>query len=94
MPQRSFFIRGYQMPLCARCTGIMIGNLIGLATFWISFPLWTALLMLPLALDGTVQRYTSYESNNRRRLITGLLWGFASVAVLFSLIRILIYFLR
>lgn len=93
MPERSFFIRGYQLPLCARCTGIMIGNIIGLMTFWIDFPLWTALLMIPMALDGTVQRFTDYESNNRRRLITGLLWGFASVAMTFFLIRFLIYFL-
>ncbi|MBR6959542.1 MAG: DUF2085 domain-containing protein, partial [Clostridiales bacterium] len=47
----------------------------------------------PMALDGTVQRFTDYESNNRRRLITGLLWGFASVAMTFFLIRLLIYFL-
>ena len=71
----------------------MIGNIIGLMTFWIDFPLWTALLMIPMALDGTVQRFTDYESNNRRRLITGLLWGFASVAMTFFLIRLLIYFL-
>ena len=93
MPERSFFIRGYQLPLCARCTGIMIGNIIGLMTFWIDFPLWTALLMIPMALDGTVQRFTDYEANNRRRLITGLLWGVASVAMTFFLIRLLIYFL-
>ncbi|MEE0456852.1 MAG: DUF2085 domain-containing protein, partial [Anaerovibrio sp.] len=30
MPSRSFFIHGYQMPLCARCTGIIVGEVLGL----------------------------------------------------------------
>ena len=38
--------------------------------------MWIGLLMLvPMTVDGTVQRVTSYESNNIRRLITGILWG-------------------
>lgn len=32
-------------------------------------------LLLPLILDGFVQRLTSYESNNIRRLWTGILFG-------------------
>ncbi len=31
LPQRSFFFDGYQSPLCARCTGMYLGFLIGLA---------------------------------------------------------------
>ena len=88
MPERSFFFRGYQFPLCARCTGILIGNLAACCTFLIDIPLWIALMMIPMALDGLIQRYTSYESNNRRRLVTGLMWGFSSVTVLFGLIRL------
>ena len=30
LPQRSFFFDGYQSPLCARCTGMYLGFLIGL----------------------------------------------------------------
>jgi uncharacterized membrane protein len=30
LPQRSFFFEGYQSPLCARCTGMYLGFLIGL----------------------------------------------------------------
>ena len=36
-------------------------------------------MMLPLIADGTLQRLTSYESNNIRRLITGILFGIALV---------------
>jgi uncharacterized membrane protein len=35
------------------------------------------LLLLPLVLDGTIQKVTSYESTNIRRLITGLMYGYA-----------------
>ena len=31
LPDRSFFLNGRQMPLCARCTGTFLGALIGLA---------------------------------------------------------------
>lgn len=32
-------------------------------------------LLLPLILDGTIQLFSSYESNNKRRLATGILFG-------------------
>lgn len=35
------------------------------------------LLMVPLIIDGSVQKLTSYESGNIRRLITGILFGMA-----------------
>ena len=33
MPERSFFINGMQFPLCARCTGILVGYLVGVLLF-------------------------------------------------------------
>ena len=33
MPERSFFINGMQFPLCARCTGILAGYLVGVLLF-------------------------------------------------------------
>ena len=42
--------------------------------------MWVGLLLLmPLNVDGTVQRMTSYESTNVRRLLTGILWGFGFI---------------
>ncbi len=40
------------------------------------------LMLLPLIVDGSVQRLTRYESTNPRRLWTGLLFGFALVYLL------------
>ena len=40
------------------------------------------LLLLPLVLDGGIQRLTRYESGNIRRLLTGMLFGYALVGLL------------
>ena len=37
--------------------------------------------MVPLILDGTIQKLTSYESGNIRRLITGILFGMALICL-------------
>lgn len=76
-PDRSFFYKGRQFPLCARCTGELIGILAGvlLFPFWAP-PVWAAFLaLLPLVVDGFTQRLTRYESTNPRRLVTGLAFG-------------------
>lgn len=83
---RSFFWRGKQFPLCARCTGELIGILWGVAAAFYRLPSvrLCLLLMLPLLVDGFAQRLTRYESKNGRRLVTGLLFGYS----LFSLLAI------
>lgn len=40
-------------------------------------------MMIPLVFDGFLQRLTSYESGNIRRLVTGILFG---IAMIFALI--------
>ena len=90
MPERSFFLGSYQFPLCARCTGIMLGRILAVLLFpFVLLPLRTALLvlpilMLPLPIDGITQRFTKYESNNLKRVITGILWGFATFTLIFT----------
>ncbi|MCM1186512.1 MAG: DUF2085 domain-containing protein [Lachnoclostridium sp.] len=87
-PKRSFFIGGYQMPLCARCTGIAFGHVAALFTApFHSFGYSIAALLVPLAIDGTVQYCTPYESNNRRRVITGFLYGFAFTSLTIRIIK-------
>lgn len=90
-PERSFFIHGYQFPLCARCTGIALGHTIALfiAPFH-SFGYHLTVLLFPLAVDGTLQHLTDYESTNRKRVITGFLYGFAFTSIFFHTIRVFI----
>lgn len=77
-PERSFFVKGYQMPVCARCEGELTGILAALIAVWfLRPPYWLmAVMMVPMAADGLIQGLTKYESTNLRRLITGILFGF------------------
>ena len=80
-PERSFFIKGYQFPLCARCTGILIGEVLAVP-LWFLFPMpWKGalLLIVPMAYDGILQYGLSIMSNNRKRLFTGLLAGYGLI---------------
>lgn len=38
-------------------------------------------LLIPMVVDGFSQRLTSYESNNRRRFITGFMFGYGLFAL-------------
>lgn len=83
-PERSFFWKGKQFPVCARCTGIHIG--------YIAFPLfmlniftldigWTLALIMPAYIDGLTQAFFKRESNNLLRLTTGLMAGIGSMSL-------------
>ena len=92
-PDRSFKWRsGLPFPVCARCTGELIGMIAAAATAWIVHPpLWVLFVMLvPMVADGVIQLLTRYESTNGRRLVTGLLFGYA-LAILFALSIIATY---
>ena len=77
-PDRSFFIKGKQFPLCARCTGILVGYFFG-----IFISIYTGgsnycfylILLVPMVIDGVIQLKFKKESNNVRRFITGALGG-------------------
>lgn len=78
IPERSFFIRGKQFPVCARCTGILCGYIIAMICLLmvISYSfLGSILLLIPMVIDGTGQLYNKWKSTNSRRFITGLLAG-------------------
>ena len=46
-----------------------------------------ALLLIPMAVDGMVQKHTSYLSNNSKRVVTGLIFGFAYMYIFMMLDR-------
>lgn len=83
-PERSFFWKGKQFPVCARCTGIHVG--------YLSFPLflfqlftlniwWTLALIIPTVVDGWTQAFYNRESNNWLRLVTGLMAGIGAMSL-------------
>ena len=87
---RSFFYKGYQFPLCARCTGIVIGEIIIapiVLIFGFNHIILNLVLLFLMALDGILQYYHILESNNIRRLVTGLGAGFALTSSLVWLIQ-------
>lgn len=75
---RSFHYKGVKFPVCARCTGELVGILLSLICVpFLRCSLQVAfLLLVPMILDGFIQLLTKYESTNIRRFVTGLLFGY------------------
>jgi uncharacterized membrane protein len=86
LENRTYFIKGNQMPLCARDVGIYVGFALGaifLTFFMIELKIWWIIASLvPIGVDGLTQMYTAYESTNPVRLITGGLAGMMTTMVL------------
>lgn len=80
---RSFHYQGKKFPICARCTGELIGMLLCTAVsfFWLPPVSAAVLLLVPLIADGFVQLKTAYESTNLRRVVTGFLFGYGLVSL-------------
>ena len=76
--ERSFHYRGRKFPICARCTGELVGMVTGLFSCFFFMPslVFSLSLMLPMLIDGFIQLKTSYESNNLKRAITGFFFGY------------------
>lgn len=78
MPERSFFYKGYQFPVCARCTGVLIATVFAIPMFFInriSIPIAIVLSGVML-LDWSLQWFHIKESTNTRRLISGIIGGY------------------
>lgn len=78
MPERSFFVKGYQFPVCARCTGVLISSVLATLLFFkkkLPISLCVALSSVML-FDWGIQYLKIKESTNTRRLVTGLIGGF------------------
>lgn len=78
MPERSFFYKEYQFPVCARCTGVILSSIVSLFVFLKKkLPIWCCIIMSGIMFgDWFIQFIGWKKSNNKRRLITGLIGGF------------------
>lgn len=95
MPERSFYIKGYQFPLCARCTGIVIGELAAVP-LWFAFPVGlipACMLGVPLVIDGGLQYLYILPSTNIRRVVTGFLGGWGLMTIYIRLFLLITDFL-
>ena len=83
-PKRSFFWKGKQFPVCARCTGIHIGCLsLFLFLFQLIYINWilSIIFILPTLIDGLTQAYFNRESTNSIRVISGFLAGIGVMSI-------------
>jgi len=91
---RSFFYKNYQFPLCARCTGIVIGELVIapiVLLFGFNHMYLNIVLFSLMILDGVLQYYNILQSNNTRRLITGLGAGYALTS---SIVWVIVFLIK
>ena len=78
-PEKSLFLRGYQFPVCARCTGVFIGNIGAIIGYFIYIPYYPLLIAGCgfLFIDWWLQFLNILESTNIRRVITGTIGGYS-----------------
>lgn len=78
MAERSFFYKGKQFPVCARCTGVFIGHFLSVLLFLlkkqIPFRICCILIAI-MGVDWTIQEAGIKPSTNRRRVISGFCGG-------------------
>lgn len=82
LPERSFFLNGKQFPVCARCTGVTIGQTLAVIYFFITKNAKIGLsifLLGIMGLDWGLQEFKIKSSTNVRRLITGVCGGFGII---------------
>jgi len=85
IPERTFYVGGAFLPVCARDTGVYIGLYVGYLLLFMRRReargppnLWVTLLMsLPMIVDAATQFIGLRMSTNAFRLLTGLFFGTA-----------------
>ena len=83
IPERSFTVSNRQFPVCARCTGILVGQIAGLIMFVmrINLPWYLVVLFFCIMLiDWSLQFFKVLMSTNIRRFISGTLCGIGLIS--------------
>ncbi|MBR2019241.1 MAG: DUF2085 domain-containing protein [Clostridia bacterium] len=92
---RSFFYKNRQFPVCARCTGVFVGQVAALTLFILKIRLhiWVCISFCAIMFgDWLIQRLNLLESTNTRRLLTGVLGGYGYITIFMELLLFLIRF--
>lgn len=94
IPSHSFYLFGHQLGLCERNLAIYGSLFLGSLAFVVTkkrlpdIPWWLwLLLILPMALDGTTQMFGWRESTWALRVITGTLFGGATIWFVLPLVH-------
>lgn len=98
LPERSFMSGGFQLPVCARDTGIYLGFAFGLLALAVlarkkrpqELPRWPVLVLIgafvgAMAVDGVTSYAGLRTTTNDLRLITGLATGWGLSALTFPM---------
>ncbi|TQK53859.1 putative membrane protein [Brevibacillus sp. AG162] len=90
---RSFYIGGKKMPLCARCVSILAGYL--LAPVFAGMHIVTSyyligFLLLPMLIDGFTQQWKWRTSNNMLRFFTGFSFGIGQSLLISNVVWFLV----
>lgn len=89
MPDRSFFLFGYQFPLCARCTGMLVGEIFAYVLLLLKkifSPIVSLIFLGIMGVDWFIQFIEIASSTNFRRLITGFFGGLGVTFLFFHFV--------
>lgn len=90
IPERSFFYRGKQFPVCARCTGVLLGQtialILGILRVYVNYGV-SFVLLLVMGFDWFIQEIRIKESTNIRRFITGFMGGFGLFCIYINVLH-------
>ena len=78
LPQRSFIVFDMQFPVCARCTGLLFGEIIAIIILFNKHTIdyrMSLVFLLFMFIDWLIQYLKVKESNNLRRFFTGWFGG-------------------
>ena len=100
-PERSFYIAGYPLAVCARCTGLYVGFAAAVAFYPVMTSLkrthaperkWLFIAAAPLAIDFALGFLGVWENSHLSRFLTGALLGAVSVFfILPGLVQLSLY---
>ena len=93
---RSFFYKNMQFPICARCTGVLLGETIAIIAilFEIRPNIFICIACCGIIfIDWFLQKINILISTNIRRLITGILGGYGYMSIVYLSANMIIDFL-